>query len=263
MNERMSDEHVGTLLKEAAAAFRPPTGLKETMRARIPGAGETPGPVVGRRLPVPRVSRRALALVGAGCLVAVALWWFSGAGGPTASAHAELVQAVENSNGAEWVHLLKSVSGEETVEAWFSFTPFRGFWRMGDRVAHRDLASNRLYAYDPSSGTIAIDYFSGEPQVENAMNYYDLVLEGLDRAEDMRKEIIHGKTYTVFTVTSKDGQTGRITVDPQVQRVVMMQKESKRGLVVIAVDYPATGPADIYDLGVPRDARIVDKTPPR
>ncbi len=59
-------------------------------------------------------------------------------------------------------------------------------------------------------------------------------------------------------------------VDSEAKRVVSLRMEGLDAAdgerpvsITMHIDYPGTGPADIYALGVPRDARIVDHIGPQ
>ena len=54
----------------------------------------------------------------------------------------------------------------------------------------------------------------------------------------------------------------QIRVNPQDMLPERITVARGRGKFVSTIDYPAEGPADIYALGVPRDAAIEDRTPP-
>ena len=232
---------------------------------------------------VPRTRRRLFARLGkmagvaAAVLVAVlVVWWLIERHKLEPSAYAQLLQAAENSKAAEWVHMQRTVASEEEevqMEAWASLQSAWSFQKLGERIEAFDFQSHRRYIYDPATRTITIDYLAlgseDENRLKKARNYYEFWLMALERAKEQgievirSEEVIDGKTCIVFTLTeAAKGIQSRVVVDAQVQRIIRMESESPTESVAINLDYPETGPADIYALGVPRDARIVDKTPP-
>jgi len=76
-----------------------------------------------------------------------------------------------------------------------------------------------------------------------------------------------GKTYAVYVITIPEhGAEARITVDSAAHRIVEMATRTAEGPkapgnYVLEIDYPETGPSDIYAVGVPRDAKVVEKLP--
>ncbi len=198
----------------------------------------------------------AAAVVAAVCAVALTVWWLLGGGGAAPSAYAELMEALENSKAAEWVHLQGTVAGEE-VEVWVSLQPLQVFTRTGQRVEANDYFANRKYVYDSTTRTVTFGYLADEPELEKAQSYYDVMLQGLQRAREAgaevtrTREVVEGRTYSTFTVSEPKQ---RFIVDPQAHRIVRMEGETTRaGKFVINVDYPREGPSEIlsrYELHI-------------
>ena len=53
-----------------------------------------------------------------------------------------------------------------------------------------------------------------------------------------------------------------IRVNPETKRPDLVTLTCGKKKMQATFDYPAEGPADIYALGVPRDARVEDRMPP-
>ena len=191
------------------------------------------------------------------------------------SAYAELMQAVENTKAAEWVHIRMDVDGQQ-AEVWVSFKPNRLFTKEGQRAEVVDFQAGRRWKYDPEARTITIlEMVNEEDPFAGAESYLDLMLGWFERAKHEEgvslvkgEEIIEGKKYTIFTVRVEaeavSGQ-GRVIIDPELNRVARMEgfveSEGMTEPQVIDFEYPKTGPADIYALGVPRDAEIANRVP--
>ncbi len=213
------------------------------------------------------LSRMALGTAAA-CLVAAAAWWLLTGHEPMGSAYAELAQAVENSQAAEWVHMRGTAFGEE-FEAWLSVQPLRGFTRIGQRVSAVDLQT--MTAYDPDTRTIRIQPMpEGAGQFAGASSFFEVMMQTINKARENlgakiaeQDQVVAGKALKVFTVTFEHGSQERFTVDPAARRVVRFESTKADGTPEAAyeIDYPQDGPADIYALGVPRDARLVDLSP--
>ena len=96
----------------------------------------------------------------------------------------------------------------------------------------------------------------------------------LNRLEGLRKggakvtkttRTLHGKRMTVYVIQDKASMREYV-IDPAKNRVASTSRremgpsgESEQR--VTTFDYPEVGPKDIYDLGVPRDAKVEDRGP--
>ncbi len=217
---------------------------------------------------------RAAAGAALACLAAVAAWWLLTGHEPMGSAYAELAQAAENSQAAEWVHFRATV-GEEDAEMWLSLRPLRAFIRRGDRVQGADAEAHREYEYDPGTRTLTVTYMAeASPDAREAKNFLSLFMGGMERAQkeglmqiSTAEQIVAGETYVIYTLTAtKDGKQTQVTVDASTQRIVRMESQDPDGPCgpgpfEVEFDYPEAGPADIYAVGVPRDAKVVEKLP--
>ena len=241
--------------------------------ARVMELGMQPVPRTGRHLST-RVARLAAATV-AVCMVVVLAWWLLSRSEVMPSAYAELMEAVENSKAAEWVHIRMDVDGQQ-VEGWVSFKPTRTFTKEGERVEVVDYQAGRSWKYDPEARTITIiEMANEEDPFAGVGSYLDFMLAEFEQAKHEEglslvkgEEIIEGKKYIIFTVrVEAEGVSaqGRVIIDPELNRVARMERfvesEGMTKPQVIEYEYPKTGPADIYALGVPRDARIVNMIP--
>lgn len=216
------------------------------------------------------------ALAAAVCLVALGFWWLLKGHGFAPSAYAELLEAVNNSEAAEWVHWHTAPQGLEQ-DHWVAFRPYRHFIKREDRITAFDYGQRRRYIYDVSSRTLTIDPIEkGSERLEKAKNFFEDCMASIEAAQargarvsiSKAQETIDGKTYTVFTRTNKEGTyRSRYIVDPNTQRIIRWEGIPLAGFRdptgyykvprSMEYDYPDTGPEDIYALGVPRDAHIV------
>jgi len=263
-------------LTGAVGAFRPPAGLKGAVRERMEAERrrEAQPPKVGFR---PWL-RRLVITAAAACLVVAVLWMTLG-GGSTPSAYAELAQALENSQAAEWAHMVMG-QGQNMTETWMSFRPMRIFHKTGRLIQMFDFASCRVYEYDGGKRTLTIDY-NPPPnpsdgrvrealEVPNLFEYYKRLLQNVKREGakvTRRNERTDGRDFAVYEMIPKAKTPQqpqlRFFLDPQTNRFVRIDQRSESGqtTTAIVIDYPKTGPTDVYDLGVPRDAKVIDYTP--
>jgi len=222
-----------------------------------------------RRAVMPRALRVAVAAATV-LLVVVLAWWLLSRSDVMPSAYAQLMEVVENSQKAQWLHARGTVSGQD-VEMWLSLRPFIAFVRRGDHVEALDAEAHRQHSYDPVTNTLTIQYVPGTPaEVSQAPNFLSLVMAQLKEGHvqiTTSREVAGGAEYVVYTVTSVEGgQQATLTVDASTQRLVKMESQDPQspcgpGPFQMDFEYPASGPVDIYALGVPRNAKIVDKMP--
>jgi hypothetical protein len=146
--------------------------------------------------------------------------------------------------------------------------PPRGFGRVGGIIQGQDAHNRRQYAYDPATQTLTISSF--EFELEAGTSFSDLMLGQIEQARQngieiaRTEETIDGTVCIVFTLTrdAQGEQNLRFVVNVRSMRVMRLEGEQNGRRVAVDFDYPATGPRDVYDLGVPRDARVVDLTAP-
>lgn len=214
----------------------------------------------------------------------VVVWLFFASSGSVPSAYAELIQAIENSTTVEWVHLsITEYAGQEengkwtgvesteiyAKEQWLSFRPFR-VYSIGTTgvISLDDYPNRRGYAYDPKTNTLTIGYENGgehmqEYSLRGAMNRF---MSEFVTADVTKVPVRAGeRALTAFYVqTSPYADRILWLVDPQTELILRFEKidYEDKGKQVIIYDYPETGPADIYALGVPRDPEVVDLSPP-
>ncbi len=231
---------------------------------------------------VPRTRRRLFVRFGkvagaaAALVVVLAAWWLIGKHDHALepSAYADLEEAVKNTKAAEWVHM-KGTIGEQEFEAWASFQPFRVLMKAGDIVAVADGLTGTVSAYDAASRTIRIDdrAVTEDDPLQGVTSLFDAAMKEIETAKERgqaearieeREEIVGKRTKKVFTITDRKGDETRITIDPALRRVICIEHTTAEGKreVELNVDYPETAPPDIYALGVPADARILDMRPP-
>ena len=265
MNAPMTEEQIAGMIRAASTAFAPPAGLKDAMRARLP--------ISAVPSPRPRLARAALAAA-ALCAVALSGWWLLTGNGTVASAEEELRRAFENSQRSEWTHM-KGTVGDMEMEAWGRLEPYAAFARQGGKVIAADVASQRQYEYDPETRTLTVTLMPElPPEARQAPSMLAMLMAQLEEARasggqelERTEEEVDGVQYTVYTITATEkGMHYRLIVDEKAQRIVRMESDGAHGPLgsgptTMEFSYPETGPADIYELGVPRDAKVVEMLP--
>ncbi|HEX8199207.1 MAG TPA: hypothetical protein VF590_01875, partial [Isosphaeraceae bacterium] len=233
--------------------------------------------------PRPRPARRwkARLLVGSGMAAAAAVLALLTLVRP-GIAWAQVAEALRD---RPWVHgKVVGPDGKELVEQWLSSDRRRGGERAGPLIAFHDYGGKILTRYVPDEGVV---YRLPEPP-EGATGEADFlrqVLEllrdpagpprfpfpGMELVGQSRGEVEEGGKKWVeieLALRVAGGSRGpdvsmRIRVDPATKlptSLVFDAEDGKR--YTAAIDYPESGPADIYDLGAPRTAKVVDRIPP-
>ena len=269
-----NDKEIESAFREAIECFPPPDGLQEAIAAELSriGAPQAYSKSMEAAATSARPKRSAVRILkwvlplatacAAGAIVIVSLL-----PGPAIvqSAYAEIATAVGNSKAAEWVHF---VSHNGQLETWASLHPYRMFEKSvkGD-VAFDDGDSYELLRYDPAQKTIRmLDSDMAGSDVAASPTFLDVIMssinEGKDRGLTFEKSqsTVNGKKCTVYYVKDPGGTSWtKLAVDDKAKQIVRWENLVYGQQIAMDFDYPESGPKDIYALGVPRDAKIVDK----
>jgi hypothetical protein len=262
------DQQFGRLIAEAgdpSVAPRPEfvAGLRELVLDRL-------GPP--RRVPRwrPRLvvgSAVAALAVAAAVLVVMVL--------RPVNAWAEVAQAVQ---GKPWVHS-KTVGPDGKVysETWSSIKNGVSAFRHGTDVEYHDTATRIFTKYVPADGVI-YRLLENPDQRSEDPNFFKQLLEpkgrtkspvfGMDVVAQSRRDVVEdGQAWvdielTLRVIGGDRKQTGRFRVDPKTKLPHSCVFQSIEGPIGTTLfDYPDRGPVDIYDLGAPRTAKLVNRVP--
>jgi hypothetical protein len=140
-----------------------------------------------------------------------------------------------------------------------------------------DFLKRQRKVYDPEDNTLTIsyEYESDEfdEQDEPPWNYLGLIIapELLEGATVTRRsEVVEGRETEVYEIgRSEDEGTVCFTVRTDPRRhlpiTITVKAVSSDGRVAefmeFRCDYPQQGPTDVYELGVPQDARVIHELP--
>ena len=200
--------------------------------------------------------------------LALGIWLLTGRGF-VKSAYAEVDEAIANTEAAEWAHIRSNYMGKES-ESWFSTAPPRFMTRGNGQILWIDASTRRQLTYTASTRTLKITWLPEE--VAGAFkkkSFLHLMLGVFEQARtkqgakiERRRETVGNNTYLLYTLTlPQKEQVVGLRVDPTTKRIVSMSAKDASGLEFrVDVDYPQSGPADIYALGVPRNA---NQPPPK
>ncbi|MCK5272291.1 MAG: hypothetical protein KAJ52_06925 [Sedimentisphaerales bacterium] len=204
-------------------------------------------------------------------------------GGPvdiTTIAFADITEAMNN---VPWMHTSSRgfdhrVKG--VVELWVGFeTKINAVKDFNGEIRFWNVKEHKQYKYDPDTQTITIDY-AYEDKMPLTMSSPVSLLESMHKMfKEQGAEIItkrgeyNGQNVQIQEISlSSVGQNAGSNIlrfyiqsNSKLLLAAQVKGTDSNGNIVVdgetTFDYPQTGPADIYDLGAPRDARIIDKLP--
>jgi hypothetical protein len=198
-----------------------------------------------------------------------------------------LANVVENTNKMPWMHatVKRYENGKEhTYQHWCHFTTEKAFEkREGGAVWCFEYGTEqKQLSYQPSTNTIEVNKLSeggfyGTSSAYNLINAFVQFQaeENATISENLDK--LNGRTVKVFQIEkirSDDGMSIGSTVVAKMKYYLLADIKTKLMIAVRAefldkndrvisyikteVTYPKTGPKDIYALGVPQTAKIID-----
>ena len=225
----------------------------------------------------PRTKRAWFAGAAAAAVVLIALLFSLQ---PSSIAWSQVAEAVR---AMPWIHM-KAVAGEgQAREVWISFSRNVAVMRDGYTVQYDDFRSGIRYQYDlPQKKLYRLSVNDGAAkEIESVVGLFQAILRGdAIRTEDIfgphvikqrqRTVTEEGRRWILYELelgnpNDRDpNHTGSVVirVNPETKLPEQMTLTRGKEKVQATFDYPAEGPADIYALGVPRDARAEDRTPP-
>ena len=281
--ENQQDE-IERLLRGAYDARPPRAEFVESLRRQSEDALRA-GPA-GRTGPAPaekghppkrtrplRNSALGLAAIAAVVLLCLLPWLVE-----TRHGWADVVQAVRT---RPWVHATVALPDGRTGELWYSPVHEVSAHRHGGVVRFCDHRLGLVYSYDAEKellirwvevrgrakeesrqfwGTFEA-IFGGHEKLESPFRTAEVV------EQQRRRVASEGKTWVEYELLLEMAATrARVvfrvdpeTLLPESMKLVAIDEETAES--TFRFDYPEEGPADVYALGVPRDAKHVDRVP--
>lgn len=190
-------------------------------------------------------------------------------------AFADISEAMEN---VPWMHHINRGFEKGITEQWFGFkTKIHALKNAYGTVTFWNIKDHKKYEYDPENNSITIDYAYEDDFPSSPVSFLEDVQKMLKEQglEIITKETeYNGQRVQLQEILpperpNKWGESYilRLYIQPDTKLLLAGQvkgTDSKGNTIFdgnITFSYPQTGPADIYDLGVPRDAQIIDKLP--
>ncbi len=175
----------------------------------------------------------------------------------------------------KWIHVRierpDESRGQEVLEAelWVGFKPFRIATRTAEgQVSFEDSGAQKMYAYDPKTQIVTVRYRPRKPTDEVASPFQFIMMliqdeEKRGATSKRRTEVRQGRHVEVFELTYEDvsASRGAFVCDRQTHLPIELEEWSPAGARTMhaVFHYPKSGPTSIYDLGVPRSAKVVER----
>ncbi len=273
----------GVLLESVEEILREPIDEKDLAQALDRARQADHMAIINR----PRLSRNLLAIatIAAALLFVAFILW-----NRQSTAWAQVVEAVAKK---PWLHAVSTLPDGKKGELWFSASRAVMATRTDKETCWGDLKQKTREYYDPGENTIVR---VPDDEGREASSFLETVFKAFLSSETGRTinagrfKLIHQQQRVVkedgkrwiehrFKMHEEDNQYESelpanewvVYVDSDTQlpfrwdqifhfkEVDKDVNPSKEGLFRYEIDYPETGPAEIYSLGVPKNAKVVDR----
>ncbi|HUT31304.1 MAG TPA: ankyrin repeat domain-containing protein [Sedimentisphaerales bacterium] len=233
------------------------------------------------------IESRITKLAAAAVIIAAFLFLVYLGNGSIDIAAPAFAQVIDNFKQAKWIYFFKEDIKEGTIEYEVWACPDSQILfgrRANEGIIKLDCRANRKYEYNAKQDTVTISY-AGE---NFAKEYRKLVFSPLNLLDEIISRSAKEDAYITqqkaryngtdallykFTVPLPRGPRSDITeesqwvVDARTHLPIVndIAQISSDGMVYVshryAFDYPETGPEDVFELGAPRTADVIDETP--
>jgi formylglycine-generating enzyme required for sulfatase activity len=231
--------------------------------------------------PITKLAAAAIIVVA----VLVCTNYFGGKVDLTTIAFAEISEAMRN---VPWMHVKAKIDAPQRkgqIEEWICFEKSIEITkRVNGSISYRDEGQDTMYVYDPVSNIVTIISMSDRYAVPRRTPMPDSPSGAIDALIETMKE--EGRAQLSVSYDEIDGQPvkilhavstiqGESVVNQDVtiiinaesmlpitmDSVATIESGDQSGIVHIDFDYPSEGPKDIYSLGIPHDAEVIDRRP--
>jgi len=236
-----------------------------------------PVPSIGGKIMKSKITKLAAAAVII-ILVTLGYFYYTGSfhGTTTAFAASDVIAAMKK---VQWMHATRQMVDTNNVPAekieywkgeyWQSIEPYRTITiRLSGDIEFVELNSKKVY--DPKSNTITVTY-PDYPEKDPPANMQEVWMDGILGLEkngakvEYSDSVYEGRPAKVIKAdyTSDKGWHEEVTViadaETRLARKLMIYQKTTKGVsgtILVLIDYPSTGPKDIYEAGAPRDAEV-------
>ena len=186
---------------------------------------------------------------------------------------------IESMKKLPWMHIVMESDrgeGKQRFEVWISFESQVGASkRSSGETTYRDGQKHVLYRYDPDKQSITVSYYD-EDITKGATSVWNFWETWLKQVAELSTEFTeetgryNGRKAKIYKLKASKNETtyaSMIIVDIERNLPVFGHQKSfdSSGNLIKAKDlhfeYPEEGPASIYDVGVPKSAKVINKLP--
>jgi len=188
-------------------------------------------------------------------------------------------QVSENMKKVPWLHGI--IEGQyngnsERLEAWFSFRYQMSLSKKSSgQIEHHNILEGVLQTYDPESNTVTISHAPTNDTMlfgsGSVWSFWETMMKQIEEADpEVIRDGDKNQMTSLYKIASGPSGTPmevEITLNRHrslpislVQRVYDADGEITIEAMGV-FDYPEDGPADIYALGVPESAKVIDLLP--
>lgn len=214
------------------------------------------------------------AVIAIACFVAVLAGHFVGS---LRVSMVSLAQTLEAMRSVSWVHSVEVFSTEPTAvwERWECFgTHIVGCRRPDGEIEYTDYSANTTYRYNPNSNKITVSFTTDTYMLPRPQTALEMLTQVIDDAAEVGAHMTSSPTvengrnlerivltfdsyrYCEAIVLLRDSRSNLL-----MRMETTLIRGNERPVLITVFDYPQPGPADIYALGVPRDAVLFDIRP--
>ncbi len=220
-----------------------------------------------------RVGKLIPWMMAAAMCLTIATWFFR-----PADLWAEVLQ---NTQKQRWIHAtIRVPQSDQVQEFWLSTSRGQSASRSKEQILVLDRELGTMDRYEPQKKTLyrfpvtaddltqqdqLLGLFEGlfRGEVKSGVEFRGTVLK-----EQNRRQVEEGaKKWDEFELQWRSPPPGGpdvqmiFFVDPQTHLPQSMTGKFGKELVEFTFDYPENGPGDVYALGAPKDAKVVDQVP--
>jgi len=180
-------------------------------------------------------------------------------------------QITENMNKMPWMHTVVEGAGER-LEVWYSYEfSIKVSKHANGEIKYKDFRKRVLQVYDPETSTVTFSHMMPDAQAGMGDSALDFPKLAIKLFEDAGEKVVQetgkykGRDVKIFKMSGFLGGMDmkvEMTVDAEKNILLFLnQKAEKAGKLAMEAngyfDYPENGPESIYDVGIPKSAKIV------
>ena len=227
------------------------------------------------------IKSRITKLAAAAVIIIAVLAGINYFGGSIDGASVAWAEMIESMKQLPWMHIVMESNrgeGKQRFEVWVSFeSQIAATKRSSGEAAYRNGRTHLAHVYDPDEHSITVSYFSDADDISkgatSVWNFWESWLKQVAESSTAFTEETgqynrrKAKIYKVNASKDERAYEGMIIVDIERNLPVFGNQKSfdSNGNLIkekdLYFEYPENGPASIYDVGVPKSAKVINNLP--